>query len=230
MSDAVDEVTADQAGDTAQNEPLAGDAQAADAAEPADIDGYQKLVEKLRGDVRTAKADRTPQADKDRKMIASLRKQVAEADPAKIKAEFAAALAKAMGVEEEAPDPAKLTEQLTAQTGVARQAQVELAVYRAAGSLEGDPARLLDSRSFMNAVANVDPTDATAVSEAIKTALEANPDLKVTPARRLPAPNPALGSSAAGAPDLESQIVTAQKAGDWKTVVALQNQKLATQK
>jgi hypothetical protein len=43
-----------------------------------------------------------------------------------------------------------------------------------------------------------------------------------------PAPNPAQGSSAGGAPDLDSQIAEAQKAGDTSLAIHLQNQKLIT--
>lgn len=42
----------------------------------------------------------------------------------------------------------------------------------------------------------------------------------------VPKPNPAQGSSASGAPDLEAQIVAARAAGDVNLQVRLQNQKL----
>lgn len=44
--------------------------------------------------------------------------------------------------------------------------------------------------------------------------------------KRAPAPNPAQGSSASGAPDVSALIAEAKKSGDWKTVIALENQKL----
>lgn len=140
------------------------------------------------------------------------------------RAELAQQIGKALGlVEDEATDPAKLTEQLTAQTAQARQAQVELAVYRAAGT-EFDPAALLDSRSFAASLKDVDPSDHAAVLAAINTAAAANPGFKVGPQRRLPGPPVPPGSAP---PDLETQIAAAQKAGDIKTVIHLQNQKLA---
>lgn len=172
--------------------------------------------------------DARGQEAKRAKSAAASAKAAAEAAET-ARAELARTVGKALGLvsDDDTADPAKLAEQLTAQTSAARAASLELAVYKAAGPLEGDAVRLLDSRQFMAGLKDVDPTDADAVQNAIRAALEANPDLKTAPARRLPAPNPALGSSASGTPDLETQIRVAQKAGDWKTVVALQNQKLA---
>jgi hypothetical protein len=48
------------------------------------------------------------------------------------------------------------------------------------------------------------------------------------PIRRLPAPNPAQGSSASGPPDRPGDDVNeAKKAGDWRTVIRLENDKIA---
>lgn len=148
------------------------------------------------------------------------------------RAELAQTIGKALGLvaDDEKADPAKLTEQLTATAADARQAKVELAVFRAAQAASADAAALLDSRSFLAKLADIDPSDGAAVSAAVTEAVAANPAFAVAAARRLPAPNPAQGSSAAGAPDLEAQIAAAQKAGDFKTVIALQNQKLTPQK
>lgn len=148
------------------------------------------------------------------------------------KSELAQTIGKALGLinEDEPVDPAKLTEQLTVKDNEAKQARVELAVFRAASEVGADPNMLLDSRSFLNKVAGLDPSDHAALAAAVSEAVAANPTFAKTPARRVPAPNPALGSSASGAPDMEAQITAAQKAGDWKTVVALQNQKLAALK
>lgn len=44
---------------------------------------------------------------------------------------------------------------------------------------------------------------------------------------RAPAPDPSQGSRGGGTPDLATQIADAQKAGDWKRVIALKNQQLA---
>jgi hypothetical protein len=44
-----------------------------------------------------------------------------------------------------------------------------------------------------------------------------------------PRPDPSQGGRSGGGPDLEAQIAEAQKKGDWRSVVALQNQKLPNQ-
>lgn len=79
------------------------------------------------------------------------------------------------------PDPEKVQAELTAERARAKAAQVDLAVYKAAGPLGADAARVLDSRSFASAVESLDPTAASFASDvekAIKTALEAHPHLK----------------------------------------------------
>ena len=100
------------------------------------------------------------------------------------------ALAKALGLKSDdtPPDPAKLAEQITAEQGKtadaeARAAAAErtLAVYLAAGAHEANPALLVDSSSFMASIKDVDHTDAAALGEAIKKAVEANPVLKAVP-------------------------------------------------
>ena len=115
--------------------------------------------------------------------------------------ELANTIGKALGlVEDETIDPAKLTESLTTSQAEAKQARVELAVFRNAATAGGDPAALLDSSSFLASLAAVDPTDSAAVTAAIQSAVTANPRLGAAPADpRAPAPNPAQGSSASGA-------------------------------
>ena len=94
------------------------------------------------------------------------------------------ALAKALGFktdEAEKPDPAALAEQLTAQQAAARTASVELAIFRTATAAGADPDALLDSRSFLAKVSGLDPSDegfTTAVTDAVKAAVEANPKLR----------------------------------------------------
>ena len=65
--------------------PAADAANAGDfdeAVEPADLEGYQRLVEKLRGDVKTLKSsDRKPQDERDKSMIARLTRQIKDAEP-----------------------------------------------------------------------------------------------------------------------------------------------------
>lgn len=100
-------------------------------------------------------------------------------------AETVKAFAKAAGIEipddDDKPDPAKLTQQLTATQTQARQSAVELAVYKAASKHTGDPDALLDSRAFLTKVGDLDPTAddfAAKIDGAIKDAVEHNPKLK----------------------------------------------------
>lgn len=128
------------------------------------------------------------------------------------KAELAQSIGKALGfVKDEPLDPEKLTQELTTERTAAQQARVELAVFKAAGAANGDPAALLDSTSFLKSLEGVDPTDTAAVQAAITTAVTANPRLGVAPATPgNPAPNPAQGASGSGpaaAPQLTRQDV-----------------------
>lgn len=83
---------------------------------------------------------------------------------------------------DETPDPAALTQQLAEQQATARAAQVELAVFRAAGPAGADAAALLDSRAFLDTVKDTDPADAAAITAAITKALTDNPRLKAVQA------------------------------------------------
>lgn len=94
-------------------------------------------------------------------------------------------LGKALGLVKDGdtpPDPATLAAQLTEQQTAARTAQVELAVYRAATTTGADPAALLDSRTFLDSVKDVDPADAAAITAAITKAITDNPRLKTVQA------------------------------------------------
>ncbi len=122
------------------------------------------------------------------------------------KKELAQTIGRALGLVEDEPiDPAKLTESLTASQAEAKNARVELAVFRAANAAGGDPAALLDSQSFLRSLADVDPSDTAAVQAAIEKAVADNPRLGAAPETRTPAPNPAQGSSANG-PGTASQL------------------------
>jgi hypothetical protein len=145
------------------------------------------------------------------------------------KTELTQQIAKALGlVEDEAADPAKLTESLTASQAEAKQARVELAIFRAAPAVNGDPAALLDSTSFLKSLEAVDPSDTAAVQAAVTAAVAANPRLGLTTDPRPPAPNPAQGAGASGAPGLDAQIEAAQKAGDIQLAIALKQQRAAS--
>lgn len=88
-------------------------------------------------------------------------------------------LAVALGLKPDAAtDPAALTASLTAAQSAAQSAARELAIFKAAASVGADPARLLDSNSFMSSVSGLDPADGAAVTAAINAAVAANPNLK----------------------------------------------------
>lgn len=55
------------------------------------------------------------------------------------------------------PDPDKLAADLSRAQDLARQREVELAVHRVAADRSADPLALLDSRSFLDSVADLDP-------------------------------------------------------------------------
>lgn len=105
-----------------------------------------------------------------------IKQQVTELSPLR---EQIDAIAKIFGAKGgEPPDPAALAEQVAQEQARAREAAVQLAVYRNAAANGANPDALLDSASFLRSVAEVDPADATAVAEAIKAAVTANPLLK----------------------------------------------------
>lgn len=96
-------------------------------------------------------------------------------------------LGKALGLiqDDEPADPTELTKQIEAERNTARAAQVELAVFRTAGKHAADADALLDSRSFLTRVKELDPTApdfASQVEDAIKTVVENNPKLRVAQA------------------------------------------------
>lgn len=95
-------------------------------------------------------------------------------------------IGKALGLKkDEAPDPAKLAEELTKTQSQARTAAIELAVFRTAGKHKGDPDALLDSRTFLAKVSGLDPAAkdfADKVDAAIKDAVKDNPKLSAAQA------------------------------------------------
>jgi len=148
------------------------------------------------------------------------------------KKEYAQTIAKALGlVEDDANDPAKLTASLTQSQSEAKQARVELAVFRNAATAGGDPAALLDSSSFLRSLDSIDSSDPAAVAAAIQAAVAANPRLGAAPADpatpQPPAPNPAQGAGGGGAPNLDAQIKAATKAGNHLLAINLKQQRAA---
>jgi hypothetical protein len=170
---------------------------------------FEKLVENLRGDVEAEKAKRT----------------AAETKAADDQAAFMKKVAAAFGIEtDEAkpPTPEELAKQLDEARGEtkesraqARQTQVELAVYKTAGTHGGDPDALLDSRSFANAIAKLDPSAADfseAVGKAVKAAVDSNAKLAAKAPETKPEPTPAGGAPMEGAPGSKRQLGAADVA------------------
>ena len=147
-------------------------------------------------------------------------------------AETLAAIAKALGLgpADETPDPAKLTEQLTTAQTAQRAALVELAVFKAAGAHKADPAALLDSRTFLASVTDIDPSGsdfATKVDAAIKAAVDGNPKLKAAAQAAGASTIPHAGGSGEAA-DIDAQIDAARKAGQHELAISLQHRKAYT--
>lgn len=146
--------------------------------------------------------------------------------------ELAASIGKILNPEAAEPlDPARLTESLTTAQTEAKQARVELAIFRTAATAGGDPVALLDSASFLKSLDAIDPNDTAAITAAVQSAVTANPRLAAAPAGpRPPAPNPAQGTSGAGSPSLDDQIAEKEKAGDILGVIALKQARAAQSK
>jgi hypothetical protein len=98
----------------------------------------------------------------------------------------------------------------------ARQREVELAVYKTAGRHGGDPDALLDSRSFANAIAKLDPSAGDfdeQVGKAVKAAVDGNKKLAAkAPEPKEPEPTPAGGAPMDGAPGGKRQLGAADVA------------------
>jgi hypothetical protein len=195
---------------TAQPEAASAPASATPAATPDnDVKSLPDWAQKLISDARS-------EAGKAR---TTAKQNAAE----EAKKELAQTVAKALGiVEDETPDPAQLTAQVAEQTAAARQAQVELAIYRNADAASGDPGALLDSRNFLTAIKDVDPSDSAAIQAAITAAVTANPRLgRTEPVAPGMKPNPAQGRSASPPLGLAEQVAAAEKAGDHRTAIRL---------
>jgi hypothetical protein len=117
-------------------------------------------------------------------------------------AELLNSVAKALGLKTDGkPDPERLAADLESVKGTARQTQIELAVYRAAGPAGAKPDAVLDSRSFMQSVVDLDPASKTFgddVAKAIKAAVDSNPLLKAE--QKAPAPPGPSGAPLNGGP------------------------------
>lgn len=133
--------------------------------EPQDVASLPAWAQKLIKDTRTDAASNRARAN-----------QLEKASQAQLDA-----IAQAAGLKPADADPAKLAEELAKTQAKARDSAVHLAVYRTAGKHQADPDALLDSRSFLTAVAELDPSAAdfaAKVETAVKDAVKTNPKLK----------------------------------------------------
>lgn len=80
------------------------------------------------------------------------------------------------------PSAEELTQSITSEQEAHKATKVELAVYRSASKHQADPDALLDSRSFLAEATKLDPSSdefGTKITEAIKSAVNQNPKLKL---------------------------------------------------
>jgi hypothetical protein len=126
--------------------------------------------------------DKNFDAAKAWKLIEGLRADKSNVDE-KVKAATEAAeksiverLGKALGVmgEDKTPTAEELAEQVKKAQGTNSALQVENAVLRLAGPAGANAQALLDSRSFMDSIAKIDPSDSEAVKNAITQAVSSN--------------------------------------------------------
>lgn len=99
------------------------------------------------------------------------------------------ALAKALGLDGDGdgnePDPQQLQQSLTEKDAALRTQTIELSAFKAAPKHQADPQALLDSRSFIDAAAKLDPDGEKFTEELdalVKSTVEANPKLKASQA------------------------------------------------
>ncbi|MET8399581.1 hypothetical protein [Streptomyces sp900116325] len=174
---------------------------------PADTDTAATIA-RLESDLAAARKD----AGKSRVTA----KQQAADDA---RAELAQQIGKALGIvkDDQPADPAQLTQQLAAEQAKARQTAVELAVYRTAAAAGADADALLDSRQFADAVAQLDPTDTTAITAAITAAIQTNPRLAAAQAPT----GPSRGGAEFGGPPAQGVTADQFAAMDYTARTAL---------
>jgi hypothetical protein len=126
--------------------------------------------------------------------------------------------------------PEQLQSLLAGERTSTKMARTELAVFKAATGGAFNAAALLDSRSFLDAVKDLDPSDTEAVNAAIASAVQANPWLVNTPAATPAAPAapgqpapvvpslpaPPSGGSFAGGPGGQPQDISTLSIDDFR--------------
>ncbi len=166
--------------------------------DPKKVDDLPSWAQKLIKDTRTEAADFRTQLKAMQKAASDATAQAGptpEEVTAQAQAEFAQKIGKALGLitEEEQPlDPQQVIEKLSSEKDQTakerdqekerhRRALIELAVHRGSTKVGADPDALLDSRSFLKVVRDLDPDGAdfsTQLTDAIQLAVENNPKFK----------------------------------------------------
>lgn len=121
-------------------------------------------------------------------------------------------LGKLLGFVDDTPDPAAVTarvSELTSRNAELARANMVLVTAQDVGARA---ASLLDSRSFTESIASLEPTDSAGITAAIQTWLTAHPEHRATPAPALP-PTPGspghAGEKSAVKPGLAGAIASA---------------------
>lgn len=175
-----DDTTAGQAGEQTGQEPAPDTTTQVDtgqqSGQPAGSDDAAERIARLEKELEKARAE-----------AAKTRINAKTAAAEQARQELAQQIGRALGLikDNEAPDPAKLTEQLAAKAASERELAVRLAVWETADQHGGNPRALTDSRSFLAKVAKLDPTAddfAAQVAAAAKEAVDANPALRAAQA------------------------------------------------
>lgn len=107
-------------------------------------------------------------------------------------------IAEALGIAPEKPDPEKIASELATTRSQAVQLARENAVLLAAPRVGADAQALLDSRSFADQIAKIDPADRAGIEAAIKAAVETNPRYAFTAQQPAPQAPPPRQASTAG--------------------------------
>lgn len=141
--------------------------------------------------------------------------QQAAEKAAQEKADLIQTLGKALGLvkdddgEGDGPDADALAKQVAQSQAQAAEAARELAVYKAASAHGADPAKLLDSRSFLASIAEVDHTDSKALGAAIKTAVQGNSSFALARAAGASTADTASGPGGGSTPKAEVSLADA---------------------
>jgi hypothetical protein len=189
-----------------------------DAPQPTEVEELPDWAQKLIRETREEAARTRVEA----------KKHAAEEAAKNARDQLAQEIGRALGIVPDAegggdevvpPTAEELLSQLTTEQASTRTARVELAVYKAASVHSADPLALLDSRSFLDAVSKLDPSDSDSLNAAIREAVESNPRLKVNepaPAAEPEPTPPPSGGTFAGGPSGRGNDVSTMSIDDFR--------------